>query len=153
MYFSLDEFYNSPDALLKRQYTGVEAKMWVLRHFEGSTDSREFLYLTTSGTGVKPLDIAAFAFLQGCGDINFNKVLGSNDVTRQLAIFVSWGDECGEGDNTCVDKELADLGDATDVFPTILCRETKSGIYARTDIVAIKDAAEQTALMQLTLHT
>ena len=152
MAFSLDELHDTPDTLLKGQHTGVEAKSRMLRHLKRSTDSREFLYLTTSGTGVKPLDIAAFAFLQGCGDIYFNKVLGSNDVTCQLAIFVCWGDECCEGDDPCVDKELAYFGDATDVFPTILCGETESGIYARTDIIAVKDAAEQTTLMQLALH-
>ena len=53
----------------------------------------------------------------------------------------------GNGNDSCINKQLAYFGYATDIFHTILCRKAQIIIDATTNIIPVQYTAEQTTFM------
>ena len=104
-----------------------------------------------AGFGVEALDIAALALLEGRGDEDFLEIVGADDLGGHLAHLFGGTDKGGDGDDARIYEEFGHFGDAADILATVLGRETEIGIDTCADIVAIEDAAQAAAAMQLAL--
>ena len=125
----------------------------MLGSLERSAHSGKILDLATTGTGIKALDIALLADAQRGADINLMKIVLADNPGGHLTELVGRADECGNGHNAGIYKQLAHFGNTADVFHTVLFRETEIAVDARTDIVAVENAAKNAALVQFALQT
>ena len=119
--------------------------------FERSGNTREILDLAPACLRIQPFDIAPLAFFDRSADIYFQKVLFPDNGCRHFPQIVIRADKSRYRDNACIDKELAYFGNTADILYPVFCRETEIVVDPAADIVAVQDAAQQTALVQLAL--
>ena len=125
----------------------------MLGHLEGGRYAGEILDFASAGFGIEPFDIASLTLFDGGAHIDFDEVTGTDDIGSHLTQFVVGADESGEGDDAGIDKEFGYLCDAADVLASVFGSEAEIVVDTRTDVVAIKDATEQSAPVQLTLQS
>ena len=147
------KFDDGFDFLLERHLACVEAEVGVRGGFEGGADACEILHFSFSGAGIESLHVPALAFLERRGNIHFAEVFGAYYLASHLAKFKGGGDEASYRDDACIDEEFAYLCYATDVLPSVLCREAEIGVEACADVVSIEDATEYASLVKFSLYT
>ena len=121
------------------------AQHWVGRGFEGGRNTREVFYLATACLGIEAFHIATLALFNRSRNVDFLEVVGTDDVGSHLSQFLGGTDEGSNGDDARVDKKFGHFGNASDVFLAVVGRKSQVGIDAATYVVAVENAAKQSA--------
>src|ERR1041384_7636401 len=109
------------------------------RRFVGAVDPCKIHELAAPGFGVKPLDIAPFAFFQRCIDKNLDELSAVEKATRHFALAAEGGNKSDNDDQTGIHQKLGDLGNATKVFDAVSLGKSKIPIQAVADIIAVEN--------------
>ena len=136
------------DALVDALAIRIEDQFSGLGLFIGRRDSRELRNLARPRLLVESLDVAALAGLDAGLDPGFDEVALTHDLAHSIAIGTVGRNEGREDDDSCVGEELRDLANAADVLGSILGRKTEVRIQPHSDVVAIEDVGQATALTQ-----
>ena len=110
-------------------------------------NARKLFYLAPACLGIQALYIAPFTLFKRCADIHFQEIILADNGLGHLAKLVVGADKGGNRDDATIDKQLAHLGNTADVLHTVGGRKAQVVVDATTDVVAIQNAAEQSALV------
>ena len=119
--------------------------------FERSGNAREILDLAPACLRIQPFDIAPLALFDRSADIYFQEVLLPDNRCRHFPQIVIRADKSRYRDNSRIDKKFAYFGDTADILYPVFSRKAEIVVDPAADIVAVQDAAQQTALVQLAL--
>ena len=109
-----------PNTFFKRQGCGVETERRLLWGFKGSGDAREILDFAATCSGIEPLDVSRFASLKRGRNVDFFEIVSTDDVASHFSQLARRRDEGGDGDDARIDEEFTDLGNAADVFLSVV---------------------------------
>ena len=105
------------------------------------------LDFAAGGFGIEAVDVALFAdFIAGL-DIHLKQVV-AEQPTGEVTEFAARRDGGNQGDDALGNEDFGDLGDAADVFQTVLVGEPQVGIEPAAQVVAIEDGGEAPLLVQ-----
>ena len=119
--------------------------------FERSGNAREILDLAPACLRIQPFDIAPLALFDRSADIYFQEVLLPDNRCRHFPQIVIRADKSRYRDNSRIDKKFAYFGDTADILYPVFSRKAEIVVDPAADIIAVQDAAQQTALVQLAL--
>ena len=100
---------------------------------------------------IQPFDIAPLALFDRSADIYFQEVLLPDNRCRHFPQIVIRADKSRYRDNSRIDKKFAYFGDTADILYPVFSRKAEIVVDPAADIVAVQDAAQQTALVQFAL--
>ena len=119
LYLGHDDFFEQIYAFFECVCRCVDGDGRVARCFKWCRDTREIFYLTLSGFLVEPFDISFFADFERCAYIDFEKIIGTDDVGGHLPDFFGWTDKSRYRYDTAVDEEFGHFGNAAYVFDAV----------------------------------
>jgi hypothetical protein len=126
---------------LFRRRLGVKSQAPVVRFLETAVPSGELLERAIPRLGIKALRIPLCAGFEGRAHINLVEIL-ADDPRRELPKFPAWRYDRNNHDNTQTREQFGCLGDAPDIFGTVLIREAQVRIQPGAKVVSIENRGE-----------
>src|SRR5699024_1679691 len=102
--------------------------------------------------GIKSLHVTAFTLFKRGTDINFQKIVLSDNISRHFTNIVIRTDKSRDCYNTRIKKEFGNFGYTPDILHTVGLRKTEVIVDATADVVTIQDTAKQSSFMKFALQ-
>ena len=123
------------------------------RSLEWRGNTREVFNFSAACLCIQAFYIPAFAFLNGCTDVHFQKIILPDNIRRHFADVVAGTDKGCNRYNARIYKQFGNLGYTADVLYAVGFRKAQIVIDAAADIVSVQNTAKQSAFMQLTFQS
>jgi len=134
--------------ILEGRGFGIDDEVSVFGDVELALFAGEVGDFAFGGLRVEAFDIALLAGFVAGLDEDLEEVVAEN-VAGDLAEFGARGDGGDEGDDALVGENFCCLGDAADVFRSVLVAEAEVRVESGAEVVAIEDDGEAAVLVEL----
>ena len=131
----------------------IDLQFGRFRGLIGAGDAGEFLDLPRPCLGVKAFRIAGFADIEIGGAEHLEEVTVLHKGAGLVAIGAEGGDEGGQHDHACVEKQLGHFTDAADVLLTVGIGEAQVFAEPVADVVSIQHVGGEPPLEQSRIHS